>query len=97
MQLRKGLLAAATATAVFTSGVTVASAETVKPEVVNTADSKKTTESKQTTQSNNSSSSSDPDRKKMTPKEIQEWIAVVTAVIGLVGTLFTFADKFLKP
>lgn len=96
MQLRKGLIAAATATAVLTSGVTVASAETEKPVVVNTTD-KKTTESNQTTQSTSSGSSSDPDREKLTPKEIQDWIAVATAIIGLLGTLFTFADKFLKP
>ena len=29
------------------------------------------------------------------PKEIQAWIGVVTAVIGALGTLFAFANKYL--
>lgn len=81
MQLRKGLVATATAAAVLTSGVTVANAAEATP-TVSTA----------TTKTKEGSSVKD-----MSPKEIQEWIAVVTAVISLLGTLATFANKYIKP
>ncbi|MCP1387177.1 hypothetical protein M5J20_03080 [Corynebacterium sp. TA-R-1] len=85
MQIRKGLVATATAAAVLTSGVTVAGAQTVNTDAKTVA-----------TQDNKSSSSSN-DGKKMTAKEIQEWIAVATALVGLLGTLASFASKYLKP
>ena len=33
--------------------------------------------------------------KDMDPKEIKAWIGVVTSVIGALGTLFAFANKYL--
>ena len=89
MQYRKSLVAAATAAAVLTSGVSVAQAE---PPQVN-----KETTVNQTTNKKNESSSSSNDGTKLSPKEIQDWIAVATAVIGLIGTIAAFAQKYLRP
>lgn len=83
MKFRKGLISAATAAAVLTSGVAVANAEPAP--TVNTAETKPA-------EQNNGSSIKD-----LSPKEIQDWIAVATAVIGLISTIFAFADKYLKP
>lgn len=89
MQYRKSLVAAATVAAVLTSGVAVApAAEPVR--VVN-----KETTTNQTTGGQSSSSSSDGT--KPSAREIQDWIAVATAVIGLVGTIAAFAQKYLRP
>lgn len=82
MKFRKGLISAATAAAVLTSGVSVATAEQ-KPTVP--------AETKAVATKEGSSV------KDLSPKEIQDWIAVVTAVIGLIGTMFAFAQKYLKP
>lgn len=87
MQYRKSLVAAATAAAVLTSGVSVASADT--PQVVN----KETTANQTSTNSNSSSSNGN----RPSPKEIQDWIAVATALIGLIGTIAAFAQKYLRP
>lgn len=89
MQYRKSLVAAATAAAVLTSGVSVAPAAEPAP-LVN-----KDTTTNQTTDKQSSSSSNDGT--KLSPKEIQDWIAVATAVIGLVGTIAAFAQKYLRP
>ena len=35
--------------------------------------------------------------KDMSPAEIRDWIAVFTAVIGAIGTLFAFLDKYMRP
>lgn len=87
MQYRKSLVAAATAAAVLTSGISVAQAET--PQV------NKETTTNQTTAKKNSFSSSDGT--KMSPQEIQDWIAVATALVGLMGTIAAFAQKYLRP
>ena len=92
MQIRKGLVAAGTAAAVLTSGVTVASAQ---PAVVKNSLESATKAVSTTDTTKNSSSSQDG--KKISPKEIQEWIAVVTAFIGLLGTIASFANKYIKP
>ncbi|QYH20401.1 hypothetical protein JKI95_11955 [Corynebacterium aquatimens] len=89
MQIRKGLVAAGTAAAVLTSGVTVASAQPVVNNKEAVTKTVSTTDSK--------ASSSSQDGKKISPKEIQEWIAVVTALIGLLGTIASFANKYIKP
>lgn len=83
MQFRKGLISAATAAAVLTSGVSVA---TAAPEVRAVPAETKAVATKE------GSSVKD-----LSPKEIQDWIAVVTAVIGLIGTMFAFGQKYLKP
>lgn len=82
MKFRKGLISAATAAAVLTSGVSVATAEP-KPTVP--------AETKAVATKEGSSV------KDLSPKEIQDWIAVVTAVIGLIGTMFALGQKYLKP
>lgn len=107
MQFRKGIIAAATAAAVLTSGVSVAAAEdgktgttsptindgTKKDKVPNQASpTKKDSSSKDSSSKEGGSSAKD-----MSPKEIQDWIAVITAVISLLGTLFAFGQKFMKP
>lgn len=108
MQFRKGIIAAATAAAVLTSGVSVAAAEdgktgttsptindgkTKKPEVPNQASPAK----KDSSSNGSSSKEGGSSAKDMSPKEIQDWIAVITAVISLLGTLFAFGQKFMKP
>lgn len=82
MKFRKGLISAATAAAVLTSGVSVATAE---PEPTVPAQTKAV------------ATKEGSSVKDLSPKEIQDWIAVVTAVIGLVGTMFAFGQKYLKP
>ena len=108
MQFRKGIIAAATAAAVLTSGVSVAAAEdgktgTTSP-TINDGKTKKPTEPNQASPAKKDSSSNDSSSKEggssakdMSPKEIQDWIAVITAVISLLGTLFAFGQKFIKP
>ncbi|WP_276908086.1 hypothetical protein [Corynebacterium riegelii] len=107
MQFRKGIIAAATAAAVLTSGVSVAAAEdgktgttapsvnddTKKDEVPNQASPAK----KDSSSNDSSSKEGGSSAKDMSPKEIQDWIAVITAVISLLGTLFAFGQKFMKP
>lgn len=107
MQFRKGIIAAATAAAVLTSGVSVAAAEdgktgttaatvnkgTKKDKVPNQASPAK----KDSSSNDSSSKEGGSSAKDMSPKEIQDWIAVITAVISLLGTLFAFGQKFMKP
>ncbi|OFT76248.1 hypothetical protein HMPREF3104_06045 [Corynebacterium sp. HMSC30G07] len=108
MQFRKGIIAAATAAAVLTSGVSVAAAEdgktgTTSP-TINDGKTKKPTEPNQASPAKKDSSSNDSSSKEggssvkdMGPTEIKDWIAVITAVISLLGTLFAFGQKFMKP
>ena len=102
MNFRKGILAAATAVAVATSGVAAAEAAETTTTATTTAaptTSKPTPTVKKTTakptskaQANDQGSSI----KDMSPAEIRDWIAVFTAVIGALGTLFAFLDKYLR-
>lgn len=82
MKFRKGLISAATAVAVATTGVAVADAadNTVEPSVVQTQDQSQT-----------------PAKKKLDPAEVSAWIGVASALIGLFGTLFAFYQKYLQP
>lgn len=82
MKFRKGLISAATAAAVLTSGVSVATAAD-KPTVP--------AETKAVATKEGSSV------KDLSPKEIQDWIAVVTAVVSLIGSIYAFAQKYMKP
>lgn len=82
MKFRKGLISAATAAAVLTSGVSVATAAD-KPTVPAETKAVATTEGSSI--------------KDLSPKEIQDWIAVVTAVISLIGSVYAFAQKYMKP
>lgn len=82
MKFRKGLISAATAVAVATTGVAVADAaeDTGKPPVVQTQDQSQT-----------------PAKKKLDPEEVSAWIGVASAFIGLLGTMFAFYQKYLQP
>lgn len=82
MKFRKGLISAATAAAVLTSGVSVATAAD-KPTVPAENKAVATTEGSSI--------------KDLSPKEIQDWIAVVTAVVSLIGSIYAFAQKYMKP
>lgn len=83
MKFRKGLISAATAAAVLTSGVSVATAADKQVTVPNENKAVATTEGSSI--------------KDLSPKEIQEWIAVVTAVVSLIGSIYAFAQKYMKP
>ena len=96
MQIRKGLVAAATAAAVMTSGITVATAED-KPQVANNAPKEEEKPAPAPAPAKEKEEKKESSSKNMTAKEIQDWIAVVTALIGLLGTLFAFGQKYLKP
>ncbi|OFM33548.1 hypothetical protein [Corynebacterium sp. HMSC072A02] len=103
---RKALVAAATTAAVSLSGVTVATAETANDNTAavneptndapksegednNKKDDKKDEESSSSS-SDDSEGSSISDMK---PSEIRDWIAVFTAIIGALGTVFAFYNK----
>lgn len=102
MNFRKGILAAATAVAVATSGVAAAeAAETTKATTTTPAPTTSTpapTVKKTTTKPAPKDQSSDEGSSvnDMSPAEIRDWIAVFTAVIGALGTLFAFLDKYLR-
>ncbi|MHB2251951.1 hypothetical protein [Corynebacterium aurimucosum] len=102
---RKALVAAATTAAVSLSGVTVANAETTTPAATTTATSTTTPAAPSTTKTpsktDKDSSSSDDSKgssmSDMDAKEIRDWIAVFTAVIGALGTAFAFYNKYFAP
>ncbi|AIT89277.1 hypothetical protein [Corynebacterium ulcerans] len=80
---RKALISVATATAIAAGSLSTPAFA---------ADTEETTVVKET----GSSSSSDSDIK---AKDIKEWIGVVSAIIGIITTILTFAgrlDKFFK-
>ena len=84
MKFRQGLIASATAAAVLTSGVTAANAEQTTPN----------TSAPTTTAPVQKDASS---LKDMDPREVKEWISVATAILALLGSIYTFADRyFLK-
>lgn len=95
MKIRKGILAAATAATVSVSGVVAAPAfaadetTTATPTTTATATD---TEEEQSFGEKLKANSSDKDGN-WDPKAITAWIGVITAVLGLVGTVITFAQK----
>lgn len=82
---RKAIVAGATALAVTFAGTSVAVAED-KTQVVSGGSSTVTDPDPDSDPTKEEGSSSDP-------KAITAWISVFTAVIGALGTLFTFANK----
>ncbi|OFP65711.1 hypothetical protein HMPREF2978_06935 [Corynebacterium sp. HMSC074C01] len=101
---RKALVAAATAATVSLSGVTVATAETPAEgtpvaATPNTDDSANGKNKDQNTDGNkkkdeeSSSVSEGSSLSDMDPKVIRDWIAVFTAIIGALGTVFAFYNK----
>ena len=94
MKLRTSLAAAATATAVMVSGAAVADAA---PTVNDTAESKSKDSDKKTIKDSLSSSNEDGSSiEDMTPEELKSWIAVVTAIIGMLTQVLSIASKFAR-
>ena len=83
---RKALVAGATALSMTFAGTTVATAA----ESTTQSTTAQPTTTKAAEPAEQGSSLKDAD-----PKEIQAWTGVVTAVIGALGTLFAFANKYL--
>lgn len=108
---RKALVAAATAATVSLSGVSVASAEDTAVVTNESATSESTTDNDKETDNSesengkekeeeSSSSSNDSEGSSITdmkPSEIRDWIAVFTAIIGALGTVFAFYQKNFAP
>ena len=108
---RKAIVAAATAATVAFGGVSVASAETTTPATTTATETNTpaTTPAKETNtpapttpnkKKDESSSSSEDEGSSITdmePKEIRDWIAVFTAIIGALGTVFAFYTKYFGP
>lgn len=88
---RKALVAGATALSMTFAGTTVATAAETTP-----ASSTENKESAAATTTNGAEPTEEGSSiKDMAPKEIKAWIGVVTSVIGALGTLFAFANKYL--
>lgn len=87
MKTRTSLVAAATVTAVAFTGTGVAEAA---PTVVGD-------DTTNTTNDNGSSSNEEgSSMRDMSPSEIQDWLAVVTAIIGILSQVATVAMKFMR-
>ena len=94
MKLRTSLAAAATATAVMVSGAAVADAA---PTVNDTAESKSKDSDKKTIKDSLSSSDEEGSSiEDMSPEELKSWIAVVTAIIGMLTQVLSIAAKFAR-
>ncbi|WP_299138124.1 hypothetical protein [uncultured Corynebacterium sp.] len=98
---RKALVAGATALSVAFAGTTVANAEDttsgsssevtgVVKELVNSSEHTNYAADK----SDDSEGKEDTRTSKEKADDIKAWIGVFTAVIGALGTLFAFADKY---
>ncbi|MDK8667249.1 hypothetical protein QP902_00960 [Corynebacterium marquesiae] len=98
---RKALVAGATALSVAFAGTTVANAEDttsgsssevtgVVKELVNSSENTNYAADK----SDDSKKEEDTRTSKQKADDIKAWIGVFTAVIGALGTLFAFADKY---
>ena len=103
MKIRKGILAAATAAAVSVSGVVAAPAfaDTTNGTATTQGTGKNNDDNTDNGKNNDDelsfgeklkANSSDKDGN-WDPKAITAWIGVITAVLGLVGTVITFAQK----
>jgi len=100
---RKALIAGATALSVAFAGTTVANAEDTtgsSSEFTSVAKALVGSSNNDYAADKNGESKTDDSKKEdtRTPKEkaddIKVWIGVFTAVIGALGTLFAFADKY---
>lgn len=90
---RKSLVAGATAIAVSFAGVNVATAEEPpKTPVVEKGEGEGDKDKNDNPGSSIGDLSSSED-KDVDPKEIQAWIGVVSAIIGVLGSLFAFFSK----
>ena len=98
---RKALVAGATALSVTFAGTAVATAAEETTPLSSSFEKDAATQPY--TNEKGSNNAGDDAKKKPQPektsqekaKEVQAWIGVFTAVIGALGTLFTFANKYL--
>ncbi|MBA1835750.1 hypothetical protein [Corynebacterium wankanglinii] len=93
MKLRTSLAAVAAATAVTVSGVAVADAA---PTVNETAESRANASEKAATDSGSSSTEEGSSIKDLDPDELKSWIAVVTAIVGMLTQILTVASRFAR-
>ncbi|OFT58298.1 hypothetical protein HMPREF3151_05745 [Corynebacterium sp. HMSC05H05] len=101
MKLRTSLAAAATATAVMVSGAAVADAaptvnDTEESRSKDSGDSGKNNDKKTIKDSLSSSDEEGSSIEDMSPEELKSWIAVVTAIIGMLTQVLSVASKFAR-
>ena len=99
-KISKSLIAVATAFAVSTAGVTVATAaeDEVNTTVENTTVDASQNEDENAGNDNNDTAPAEETgsadlSSDMDPDDIRDWIGVFTAVIGALSALFTFVDR----
>lgn len=102
---RKALVAGATALSVAFAGTTVANAEDttsdLSSEITNSIEGLSSSSDNDYASDKDGKSNADSKKKeddrtsKEKAEDIKAWIGVVTAVIGALGTLFAFANKYL--
>lgn len=92
---RKAIVAGATALAVTFAGTSVAVAEDETPAVSEETSTETSTpvEDDDVNDDKNNDDEKEEEGSSSDPKDITAWISVFTAVIGALGTLFTFANK----
>ena len=97
---RKALVAGATALSVAFAGTTVANAEDttsdLSSKITNSVEdlSSSSNNDYAADKSGDSKNKEDKRTSKEKAEDIKAWIGVVTAVIGALGTLFAFANKY---
>lgn len=93
MKVRTSLAAAATATAVMLSGAAVADAA---PTVNETAESRANESAKAAADSGSSTTGEGSSIQDVDPDELKSWIAVVTAIVGMLTQILSVAAKFRR-
>lgn len=93
MKVRTSLAAVAAATAVTVSGVAVADAA---PTVNETAESRANATEKAASDNGSSSGEEGSSIQDMDPNELKSWIAVVTAIVGMLTQILTVASRFAR-
>ncbi|MDR7329452.1 hypothetical protein [Corynebacterium guangdongense] len=98
--MRKGLVAAATALTVSFAGVSVANAQDAPAgeiSITTTVDADTNSEAPAADENTDTEPAEDSSLSSMSsdmePKEIRDWIAVFTAIVGALSTLFAFVNR----
>lgn len=94
MRIRTALAAATTAAAVATSGVAVAAPTVNSPDGTPANQQRSLTE--ELSSGEGSSTEEGSSIRDMSPQEIRDWIAVVTAIVGMLSQIFTIVGKFMR-
>ncbi len=97
---RKALVAGATALSVAFAGTTVANAEDttsdLSSKITNSVEGlSSSSDNDYAADKSDDSKKEDNRTSKEKAEDIKAWIGVVTAIIGALGTLFAFANKYL--